>query len=246
MSYTQPLLPILVIILLAAWIRMRAPASPQKRLGSRLLAIGAMGLLAISWPPLQCLFALPLEAPFWNQPPANIRPDAIVVLGSAVDHPTPDQPFATPDRDSIMHCAMAGWLYRANRGIPVLASEGSHGTLLFPSVLVPLLHGFGVPEDHIWLEEHSRNTRENAVYAAKLLAPYGIRRIALVTDAQSMARAAGCFRKQGLTVIPAPCDFSNLDLNLWGFLPSWDAIRRNERGLHESVGLVWYALRGWI
>lgn len=246
MSYTQPLLPILVVILAAAWIRTRlsAPRPPQP--GSWLLAIGAIGLFAVSWPPLQCLFALPLEAPFWNQPPAGIRPEAIVVLGSAVDHPKRYQPFATPDQDSITHCAMAAWLFRANPGVPVVASEGSHGKLLFPSVLVPLLRGFGVPEDHIWLEERSRNTRENAIYAAQLLAPHQIRRIALVTDAQSMARAAACFRKQGLEVIPAPCDFSRLSFNIPGFLPSWDAIRRNERGLHESVGLAWYALHGWI
>ena len=240
MSYTEPLLPILVAILLVASFRMR------KQPGGRLLAIGAIGLFAVSWPPLQCLFALPLEAPFWNDPPSDAHPEAIVVLGSAVDHPTSDQPFATSDQDSVTHCAMAAWLFRANPKVPVLACEGSHGSLLFPSVLAPLLRAFGVPEDRIWLEGRSRNTRENSIYAAKLLATYGIRRIALVTDAQSMARAAASFRKQGLTVIPAPCDFSHLERTVWGFMPSWDTIRRNERGLHESVGLLWYALRGWI
>jgi uncharacterized SAM-binding protein YcdF (DUF218 family) len=239
MSYTEPLLPIVVAILLIASIRMR------NQPGRRLLAIGAAGLFAVSWPPLQCLFALPLEAPFWNQRVSEARPEAIVVLGSAISPPMSDQQFAIPDQDSVTHAAMAAWLYRAT-GVPVLACEGSHGSLVFPSVLEPLLRAFGVAEERIWIEARSRNTHENAIYAAKILAPYGIRRIALVTDAQSMARAAASFRKQGLTVIPAPCDFSELDFNLRELLPGWRAIHRNERGLHETVGLAWYTLRGWI
>lgn len=247
MSYTQPLLPIVVVLLFAALARSRWPSYPEKPRGKRLLAIAALSSFAVSWPPAQCLFALPLEAPFANQAPADAHPEAIVVLGSATDPPTPDQPFAIPDQDSVTHAAMAAWLFRKmDPGVPVLACEGSHGRLLFPSVMGSLLRSFGVPEDRIWLELRSRNTRENAIYAAEILAAYKIRRIALVTDAQSMARAAACFRKQGLSVIPAPCDFSELDWNLWGFLPAWDAIRRNERGLHEFVGLAWYAVHGWI
>ena len=99
----------------------------------------------------------------------------------------------------------------------------------------------------IWTEERSRNTHENAVYGAEILRKHGIGRIALVVDAQSMPRAAACFRKQGIEVVPAPCEFRVFGQPLSDeFFPRWDAIRRNERTLHEALGFGWYWLRGWI
>jgi uncharacterized SAM-binding protein YcdF (DUF218 family) len=110
-----------------------------------------------------------------------------------------------------------------------------------------LLEGAGVPETMIWTEELSRNTHEDALYGAAILRKHGIQRIALVVDAQSMPRAEACFRKQGIEVVPAPCDFHVFGRPLSEeFLPNWNAVRRNERTLHEVLGLGWYWLRGWI
>ena len=105
----------------------------------------------------------------------------------------------------------------------------------------------GVPESIIWTEERSYSTHENAAYGSEILRQHGIDRIALVVDAQSMPRAAACFRKQGIAVVPAPCEFHAFGPPLSEeFLPNWNAIRRNERTLHELVGLGYYWLRGWI
>jgi uncharacterized SAM-binding protein YcdF (DUF218 family) len=110
-----------------------------------------------------------------------------------------------------------------------------------------LLKRAGVPESSIWTEERSYSTHENAVYGSEILRQHGISQIALVVDAQSMPRAAACFRKQGIAVMPAPCEFHSFGPPLSEeFLPNWNAIRRNERTLHEIVGLGWYWLRGWI
>src|SRR6187402_323011 len=51
----------------------------------------------------------------------------------------------------------------------------------------------GVPESAIERELQSRSTRQNAHYAAALLLPRGIRRVALVTCDFHMDRAARCF-----------------------------------------------------
>ena len=61
-----------------------------------------------------------------------------------------------------------------------------------------------VPDSSIWTEERSHSTYENALYGAEVLRSHGVARIVLVVEAQSMVRAAACFRKQGIAVVPAP------------------------------------------
>ena len=109
-----------------------------------------------------------------------------------------------------------------------------------------MLERDGIPETMIWTEERSRSTHENALYGAEVLRSHGISTIALVVEAQSMLRAEACFRKQGITVVPAASGYRE-----WGrlseeLIPSWRAIQRNEVTLHETLGLVWYWMRGWI
>jgi uncharacterized SAM-binding protein YcdF (DUF218 family) len=107
-----------------------------------------------------------------------------------------------------------------------------------------MLEQQGVPADKIWTEEQSRSTYENALYSARLLKEHGIHQIAVVVEADSMPRAEKCFRKQGLAVTPAPCLFR--DIGSGAELPGWQGIYRQEVLLHESVGLLWYWLRGRI
>jgi uncharacterized SAM-binding protein YcdF (DUF218 family) len=61
-----------------------------------------------------------------------------------------------------------------------------------------------------------------------------------------MPKAEGCFRKQGLKVVAAPCGFIELYLSWDQLLPRWRAIDQNELTLHEVLGLAWYRVRGWI
>lgn len=104
----------------------------------------------------------------------------------------------------------------------------------------------GIPSDMIWAETQSHSTHENALYAAQILRQHGVRRIALIVDAQSMPRAEACFRRQGMDVFPAPSEFRTLGNWNEELLPRWTALRRNEVTLHELLGLVWYRVRGWV
>jgi len=110
-----------------------------------------------------------------------------------------------------------------------------------------LLGRAGVPFDLIWTEERSLSTYQNALFASQALRKQGITKVALVVDASSMPRAAACLRKQGIQVLPVPCD-----LRVFGppyleeFIPNWKALRRNERTFHEMAGLIWYWALGRI
>ena len=98
------------------------------------------------------------------------------------------------------------------------------------------------------VENRSSTTHENAVEGAKLLRARGLGRIVLITDAKHMKRAAACFRKEGLEVIPSPCNsFTSKFQNRWDdYLPSPNGAARFQEAVHEWVGLAYYALRGWI
>ena len=74
----------------------------------------------------------------------------------------------------------------------------------------------------------------------------GVERVVLVTDAASMFRAERCFRKQGLEVVPAPCNFrtGHFQWELDAFLPDPRAARHTGEAAHEWLGTLWYWCRG--
>ena len=240
MTYTEPLLLLCAAVAIAALWQL----SPSKKKTTALWTLVILVLL--SAPALDLVIALPLTArypirPF--QPPAGL--EAIVVLASDVLPPEYERPYALPDTDTFRRCEHAAWIYRQWGPLPVLACEGvKRGPA--PSVMRELLRRGGVPEDKIWLEARSRSTHENALFGAAILRQNGIRRVALVVDAQSMPRASACFRKEGVDVTPAPMEFRTFGPWNQELIPSWTAIRRNEITFHELLGLAWYRLRGWI
>jgi uncharacterized SAM-binding protein YcdF (DUF218 family) len=189
-----------------------------------------------------------LETRYPTQPLPSQPTQAIVVLSSAIDPPIRERPFPLPDKDTYKRCRFAAWLHTNWKPLPVLACGGPGLKSQQPlsATMRRLLVEGGVPEAMVWTETRSRSTHENAVFASEILRQHGIARIALVVEAQSMPRAEACFRKEGLIVVPAPCDFRQFGSPLEELIPSWKSVQRNETTLHEALGLAWYRLRGWI
>jgi uncharacterized SAM-binding protein YcdF (DUF218 family) len=68
---------------------------------------------------------------------------------------------------------------------------------------------FKVPDSSMLIENNSRNTIENAVFSKQLLQKSGLKPpYLLVTSDFHMRRALMIFNKEGLQVIPYPCDYS--------------------------------------
>jgi uncharacterized SAM-binding protein YcdF (DUF218 family) len=212
-----------------------------------MLAVGIAGLLLLSWPPADWLFSRPLEVWYPVRPyPAGFA-EAIVVLSSSIDPPTYSRPYSRPDETTFHRCLFAAWLYRNWKPLPVLACGGRGATREPYSISMQrMLLKEGIPASMIWTEEFSHNTRENALFGARILRQHGIQRIALVVEAQSMLRAGACFRKLGMEVTPAASGFRGLGPLRDELMPSWTAVHRNAITTHEIGGLIWYWLRGWI
>lgn len=240
MTYIEPLLTVFFIIAIIGVAR--------KKRKSALAVIGVGGLFLCSWPPADWLFSRPLEMWYPAQPFRAAPAQAIVVFSSGVEPPSSERPYARADEETYQRTEYAAWLYHHWQSAQVLACGGRGGDRNEPFswTMRRLLQQFGVPADKVLVEEHSRSTHENAVFAAQILRQRGITSVALVVDASSMLRATACLRKAGVRVIPAPSGFRELRSFKDEILPSWKAIRQNERTLHEVGGLLWYSLHGWI
>ena len=124
--------------------------------------------------------------------------------------------------------------------------------------MTELLLLLSVPEDAIWQQPRSQNTREDALYSAEILAENEIDEIILVTSAMHMPRSKALFKNQGLNVIPAPVDFTitehnwhtTFNPNLGEFfiqlLPSAGSLNLTTNVIREYIGLLIYSLRGWL
>jgi len=212
-----------------------------------------VALLAMLSTPLAAHLALgSLE---WRYPPQEQRPRAcpvIVVLGGGMRPPDDLRGKAEPSPDTMVRCLHAAAQYHQAQPCPILVSGGKvradrPGPAL-AQVMRELLIRLGVAAEHIWLEDKSRSTYENAVECRKQLARRGIDRLVLVTSCVHMARAERCFRRQGLTVTPSVCyrRSTELFLGIETFLPSPVAAFQVQEAYHEWIGMLWYAVRGRI
>ena len=241
MTYVQPLLPVFLLIAFFGWLRIR------KTRGAGFVAIGLAGLFLVAWPPVDWVLSRALEGGYARVPASMDSAQSIVVLSGSVRPPEYGTPFSLPDRNTYERCAMGAWLHTHGHPLPVLAcGGGAPGRQPFSETMKDLLQSSGVPASMIWTERQSRSTHENAVYGAAILREHGIGTIILVAEAKDMPRAERCFRKEGLTVIPYAIAFRRMGPALEELIPGADTIARNERTLHETLGLVWYWVHGWI
>lgn len=245
MTYTQPVLPLLLIagLLLAVFGR----KSP--RFAGRMALVSVL-LFLWSWPPFSTLFSGTLEWWYPVRPYPQGDAQAIVVLSGGVYTHDASEPEDLPNLSTLVRCSYAAWLYQNWRPLPIVVTGGAADAqkVSRSGVMARLLEQRGIPSSMIWREDRSESTYENAVYSAALLRARGIDRIVLVTEAEHMLRGERSFRRQKLMVVPAPCCYRTLQFaGRWpDLLPQHRAIADNEDALHEWVGVLWYFVSGKI
>ena len=237
------LLFLLVVVAFAAlWLRQRWTL----RQGLP-LAVGLLGLGALSTPAAAHLALGALERQHPPLAPETVAADAIVVLAGGVREATDPRRRPVLAEGSIVRTLCAARLYHAGSPRPVIVSGGSpSGPPLAAPLMAELLVVLGVPEDDVVVEEQSRDTYENARESARLLQAHGLTRPALVTEASHMPRSVRAFRAQGVAVIPAGCNYraSELDQSWLRFVPSAGGASLFQVAAHEWLGMAWYWLNG--
>ena len=238
---------ILVLGLLVVAVRSWRSEHRSELAALRLLA---WALFLVSWPPAAHLAISTLE--WWYTPSdyvAERDAQVIVVLSGQVTGTGPGTATPAAGENTYQRSRHAAWLHKNWRPLPILACGGSllsADKVSAASIMRDVLIGEGVPESMIWTEQRSGSTYESALFAAEILRAKGVRKLVLVTEAFHMPRAHACFRKQGLTVVPAACSFRVLRLVAGNLLPKIASVGETELAIHEWIGLAWYWMRGRI
>ena len=224
--------------------------SDRRRLVALTLAYGAFTFICL---PVTGYLAIgSLE---WSYPPLDRRPaqvDAIVVLSGGVIPADSVRPKTTPSAPTFYRCEHAADLYHQSDPCRVFVLGGKLDRQLSgpadAQVMADLLVQLGVDRSDIVGGGTSQNTFQNAVEFRQLRESFPCDRIILVTDATHLQRSIACFRKLGIEVIPAGCQYRATDLRLstYSFLPDLAGAAACETAAHEWIGLAWYWFRGRI
>ena len=210
----------------------------RRRLGVTLIATGILTLVALSVP----VIASGLVGAFSSAQPldraAARRADAIVIPGGGVRRNAVEYGGDTLSRLSLERVRYGARLARELQ-LPVLVTGGRQrdsSRAEADLMREALQDEFSVPVK--WTESRSRNTAENAVFAARILIPAGVRSIVLVVHAFDVPRASREYEAAGFEVVPAPTLIPDgAPVGLRSFLPNADALATSSLVAYEWVGL---------
>ncbi len=200
----------------------------------------------------------------WRNLPPEDSPQAevMVVLGGGTESSDSPRPMTEVNGagDRVLYAAK---LYKEDAAPIILLSGGNvefstNQSTTPAEEMQDLLTLTDVPPEAIWIQSESENTFEDAQYSSSMLREKGIEEIILVTSAMHMPRAKALFEEQGISVIPAPVDFTVTE-KAWesAFKPSWKEaliyLLPNESSLglttnvlKEYIGMFIYGLRDWM
>jgi uncharacterized SAM-binding protein YcdF (DUF218 family) len=224
-------------------------ATRFKRAGKRLVIASLILLAVAGFSPIGSVLAHVLESRFPRWDATRGLPDGIIVLGGAIS-PGLSREYGEPvvgiDAGRVLAIAKLARAFPNARivysgGDPTLLGNGWAEA----NFVYPLLDGFGIPRTRVELESRSRNTVENAVFTKDLVKPKPGERWLLVTSAQHMPRAVGCFLRIGFPVEAYPVAWrTRLRGSLMPETGFGNGLMQLDFASHEWIGLIAYWLIG--
>jgi uncharacterized SAM-binding protein YcdF (DUF218 family) len=177
---------------------------------------------------------------------ARTPPDVAVVLaggiyGTAADADDPSV-LNLPSRQRLDR-AVAWWSERDGRTLILSGGAWFADGIPDSRRMRRYARQRGVPEAAMRSEDVSRTTWESARQLARLQ-PALPRRVALITSASHMPRAAYAMREAGYEVCQVATDRLHIPPDWPGvLLPQRSALEKSEIALHELIGLLYYRTR---
>ncbi|WP_432720879.1 YdcF family protein [Jeongeupia wiesaeckerbachi] len=227
----------LILILIGLCCLRRRPWLGRSLVGAGLLSIYALSTPLVANALMRTLEPAPVSAK------ALAESDAIVCLGGGKRFGAYDEPGGEAVNNATLvrlrYCARLA----RQSGLPVLVSGGAPvGGVPEARLMAAALHDdFGVTAR--WVEAGSDDTADNARLSAQMLLPQ-YRRIALVSQAWHLPRAAQAYRTAGFDVRPAGTDYANREpFSVLSLLPKDRALYASSVAMRELVGLLWYNIR---
>ncbi|HEV2263689.1 MAG TPA: YdcF family protein [Stellaceae bacterium] len=233
---------LLILLAIGTWRLLASRGRKGVALVVLVLVVGA----AVAVEPLAALPLVPLENRFPVLHTLPDKVDGIILLGGAVDPERTAEYGQVALNQSAARVVEALRLAQHYPTARILLSGGVGGLLNEPTTeaaaTAQLLAELGVTPSRLVIEDKSRTTHENAVFSKQIVNPASGQVWILVTSADHMPRAVGCFRKVGWPVVADPVDFEaakRLHISLASGLGSVN------EAAHEWLGLAAYRLAGW-
>ena len=190
-----------------------------------------------------------------RNPDTIIQPyDAGILLGGYVNFDAESAPGVLTLNQAGNRLTAALMLYQTGKISRILISGGAGRLIGDVPPEAEATRNFliqcGVPDSAVLVENHSRNTRENALFSRELIdsiAPGS--RCLLITSAWHMRRAEACFVKSGLNCDPFGVDYmtETSNGNWFNWLePDWKAFLKWELLIKEWIGWLAYRAKGYI
>jgi len=233
----------LVLLILAGLVLLRR----FPRFAKTLILFTAAALYGLSTPWVSGMLLKSLEISRPIELVTPLEADAIVVLGGGRRTDALEYGSDTANALTLERLRYAAYLQRFSR-LPLMVTGGMPGGGSQPEGR--LMHDILVKEFKVpvkWVEDGALTTWDNARLSAPRLRQAGVERIALVSHAWHLRRAAPLFEDQGLKVIPAGTQFSDTRIDSFlSLLPSALGLRDSYFALHEWLGILWYKLRAQL
>ncbi len=240
----MPLLWVLLLLILAVFLK----SVKWKRI-SLWTALGLLLLFSNPFLANEAFRAWEISAvPIEN---TNHHDVAVILTGvTSYREDISDRVHTSKGADRFLHPLQ---LYRMGKVDKFLITGGS-GRILSSSVpeaeqIEKILLMAGVPEEDIFTEANSRNTRENAVNTAQVLEHHPEwKKLLLVTSAFHMRRSEACFKKVGVKAVPFSTDFYSNERRFTpdeSIIPSIHALQNWHMLLHEVTGYIIYKVLGY-
>ena len=234
-----------LLLLVAALAYRRRPSRSYT-----LVAVSAIVLYAFSTEPVANRAMRWVEASAASTFRPAVVYDAVIVLSGEVDAAA-SRASGRVELTAAADRIVAGFeLLREGRARAILLSGGAvapeAGEPSEAERVAGELRAWGIPPDRIVVEGASRNTHENAIEAARVVAARGWKTLVLVTSAAHMSRALGCFRAVGLAPDALPVDRRAGDGRGESWLPRARALSQSADALHELAGRAAYRIAGYL
>ncbi len=203
-----------------------------------------LSLLALSTPLVSTqLIRLLDDSPVLDLKQAR-EAEAIVILGGGVRRNALEFGGDTLGRLTLERVRYGARIARQT-GLPVLVTGGSvlHDSETEATLMRDALENeFGIKVR--WVEDRSRNTRENAEFSAAILGRDSIRRAVLVVHSFDVPRARAEFAQAGIDTIPAPTGIPSREIQWPGdYLPGIAGLTTSYYACYELAALAWQSAR---
>ena len=177
---------------------------------------------------------------------------AIVVLGagSFTTRDWDGNEYSTVDGVAASRVLEAARVYKLVNPDLVISSGGRvrPKDLNVPTAIAmrDALVRLGIPASRIVVQSESRNTHQEALLDARVLAPLSINHVIVVTSEIHMRRSIGAFRAEGVAAIPAIArdPYPARSWREW-IVPGDLGLSISGSVAHEIIGIAGYAARGW-